>query len=259
MKHLRWAALGAALALVALAAGACGGDDSSASTPTKAAASSPAAAPSPTPTPPPWQGKKITFAVVPASDQQKLLDDNKALKNYLEKALPGLTVDLFTGPSYAVVVEAAKSEKVDFVIWGPFSYIEAKDTGAKIESALATVADASSKPGYYSLIMARADSGITKLDDIKGREDSLTIAYADLGSTSGFLAPNKMLKDAGINISILDKHQLIAGGHDKDILAVFQGTTKLGGTPSGEVEIVDLELFGQGFTLLLDDFHQAVV
>src|SRR5262249_42520102 len=144
-------------------------------------------------------------------------------KTYLEKTLPGLSVELFTGPSYAVVVEAAKSEKVDFAIWGPFSYVEAKDTGAKIESALATIADANSKPGYFSLVMARADSGITKLDDIKGKEDSLTIAYADLGSTSGFLAPNKMLKDAGIDIVKLDKHQLIAGGHDKDILATYQG------------------------------------
>src|SRR5262249_48664418 len=89
------------------------------------------------------------------------------------------------------------------------------------------------QPGYYSTLVTRADTGITKISDIKGKEASLSIAYADPTSTSGFLAPSKMLLDAGIDLATLNKNQLFAGGHDKAILADFQGKTKLNGTNEG--------------------------
>ena len=231
-----WLVLGAILAVVAISA-ACGGDDDTTS---GTQGPKPTAAPTstPTPDPEPWKGKTITFALVPAEDTAKLLDSNKILKEYLEKALPGLKVDLFTGPSYAVVIEAAKSEKVDFISFGPFSYVIAKDTGAKIEAALATQADPNTPPGYWSTIYARGDSGITKLQDLKGKEDTIPVALVDPGSTSGYLAPSNMLKSAGLDLAKIWKNQLIAGGHDKSALAVYQGKTKVGA--SYEAMLYDL-------------------
>ena len=219
---LAMAAIGAVLAA------ACGGDNAGAKTTTVPAGTTTTAANSPAPAAPAWKDKKITFAVVPSEDTAGLIEKNKILKEYLEKALPGLTVDLFTGPSYAVVIEAAKSEKVDFIVFGPFSYVIAKDTGAKIESALATQADPNTKPGYWSTMYVRGDSGFTKLEDLKGKEDTTPIAFVDPGSTSGYLAPNNMLKMAGLDLAKIQKNQLLAGGHDKTALAVYQGKTKVG-------------------------------
>ena len=43
--------------------------------------------------------------------------------------------------------------------------------------------------GYYSIGFARADSGITSIDDAKGK----VFAFADPNSTSGYLVPGAEL------------------------------------------------------------------
>ena len=43
--------------------------------------------------------------------------------------------------------------------------------------------------GYYSIMVARKDSGITKLEDLKGKK----LGFADPDSTSGYLIPNVSL------------------------------------------------------------------
>ena len=73
------------------------------------------------------------------------------------------------------------------------------------------------------------DSPIQKLTDLENKK----IAFVDAGSTSGYLLPMKMLKDAGIN----PKEIVFAGKHDSVIMMVYQGTVDAGATfyvaPSG--------------------------
>ena len=49
---------------------------------------------------------------------------------------------------------------------------------------------------YYSVIIVRGDSGIEKLDDLKGQ----TVAFEDPGSTSGYIMPKAHLLEQGYTL-----------------------------------------------------------
>ena len=127
----------AMVAVVGLSMAACGGDDDDDDT----AATVPAgatAAPTATPTinPEPWKGQQVRFGLLPSEDQQSVLESGKLLEKYLESQLKGLDVKLFVGPAYATTIEAMKANELEFAFFGPFSYVLAKDSGAKIEAAI---------------------------------------------------------------------------------------------------------------------------
>jgi phosphate/phosphite/phosphonate ABC transporter binding protein len=157
-----------------------------------------------------------------------VLESGKLLEEYLESELKGLDVKLFVGPAYAATIEAMKANELEFAFFGPFSYVLAKDGGAKIESAVAIQDVEGVPPSYYSVLYARGDSGVTSLKDLVGTEGKNKVAFVDAGSTSGFLAPSKMLIDGGVNIDEVRKGQILAGGHDKSAIATFSGQTQVG-------------------------------
>ncbi len=53
-----------------------------------------------------------------------------------------------------------------------------------VEPILTTV-QTDGSTGYHSIMVARKDSGITKLEDLKGKK----LGFADPDSTSGYLIP----------------------------------------------------------------------
>jgi phosphonate transport system substrate-binding protein len=50
---------------------------------------------------------------------------------------------------------------------------------------------------YYSIIFTRSDSGIKRVEDLKGK----TIVFEDAGSTSGYLLPKHFLQRRGLKLS----------------------------------------------------------
>jgi phosphonate transport system substrate-binding protein len=50
---------------------------------------------------------------------------------------------------------------------------------------------------YYSVIFTRADSGVKRLEDLKGK----TIAFEDAGSSSGYLLPKLFLQRRGLKLA----------------------------------------------------------
>lgn len=225
--------------LAVAATTACGGDDDD-DAGASPAASGATTAPTATPTinPEPWKGQKLRFGLLPSEDQQSVLESGKLLEKYLESQLKGLDVQLFVGPAYAATIEAMKAGELEMAFFGPFSYVLAKDSGAKIEAAMTIQDFENVAPSYYSVIYARGDSGITSLKDLIGKEDKIKMAFVDAGSTSGFLAPSKMLLDAGVNIDKIRDGQILAGGHDKSAIATAAGQTQVGA--SFEAMLYDL-------------------
>ncbi len=73
-------------------------------------------------------------------------------------------------------------------------------------------------PGYNSLILVGADSGITDISDLVGK----TIAISSYTSTSGWVWPANLLIDNGIN-PLTDITVLNAGGHNNAVLAILNG------------------------------------
>jgi phosphonate transport system substrate-binding protein len=63
----------------------------------------------------------------------------------------------------------------------------------------------------------RADSGITSLEQMRGR----SMAWADPNSASGFLIPRAALRQAGISPETFFGRTGFAGGHEQAIVAVL--------------------------------------
>jgi phosphonate transport system substrate-binding protein len=76
---------------------------------------------------------------------------------------------------------------------------------------------------YHSIGFARVDSGITSLDDMKGKK----FAFADPNSTSGYLIPLVELPQAGYSMEPGEYFAdvVFSGGHEQSIVGVATATS----------------------------------
>ena len=73
--------------------------------------------------------------------------------------------------------------------------------------------------GYYSIAFARKDSGITKLEDAKGK----VFAFAEPNSTSGYLVPAAEMTGAFGPLDQYFSEVKFSGGHEQTIVGVANG------------------------------------
>jgi phosphonate transport system substrate-binding protein len=89
------------------------------------------------------------------------------------------------------------------------------------------------EPTYKSIILTQADNDeIQSLEDIEGK----TFSFVDPSSTSGYLYPQKMLKDAGVDPEKDLAESRFAGGHDASILAIESGNVEAGASWDGQLD-----------------------
>jgi phosphonate transport system substrate-binding protein len=107
---------------------------------------------------------------------------------HLAKQL-GVDYSLVSTTDWAGMAVAMGSGQLDVAWMGPWGYIIANN---KTDcTAIATV-KYNEKPSYFAIIIAKPDLKITKFpDDTKG----MTISFADVGSTSGWLIPTYYTKE----------------------------------------------------------------
>jgi phosphonate transport system substrate-binding protein len=135
------------------------------------------------------------------------------------KAATGVSeVKMFPSPNYNGVIQGLLGGTIDIASMGAASYaaIALKDDKAVDPILTYTGSDGSS--GYYSIMVARKDSGIKTLADLKGKK----LGFADPDSTSGYLVPNVALpKDIGMPIKQYFSETGFGGGHENLVLAVL--------------------------------------
>ena len=86
------------------------------------------------------------------------------------------------------------------------------------------------QPYYYSIIVTKKGSGITGIQDLKGK----SFSFVDPASTSGHLAPKTLLLKNGINPD-KDMQTVFAGSHPTSLLSVWNGKTPAGATFEGNL------------------------
>ncbi|MDX2097656.1 MAG: phosphate/phosphite/phosphonate ABC transporter substrate-binding protein [Leptolyngbyaceae cyanobacterium bins.59] len=145
---------------------------------------------SPNPAPSPVVSKlpKLRFAVSDAKGMADLQKDYESLRGVLTKILE-TPVEFFPVDSYIAVVAALQQDQVDLVFTGPSEYVVMRSRTNVIPIA------AIERRDYYPVIVTRAESGIKTVKDLKGK----TIALWEVGSTSGYLGPLKLLIEAGLD------------------------------------------------------------
>lgn len=144
------------------------------------------------------------------------------------KAATGATeVQFFPSPDYNGIIQGLLGGTIDIAIMGASSYaaIELQKPDAVDPVLVAQQQDGST--GYHSIMVARADSGITDLASTEGKK----LGFADPDSTSGYLVPNVSLpNDLGKSIEEFYGETGFGGGHENLVLGVLDGTWDVGTT-----------------------------
>ncbi|KPF53709.1 phosphonate ABC transporter substrate-binding protein [beta proteobacterium AAP51] len=137
------------------------------------------------------------------------------LAQYLERAL-GLKVEFTPVSDYPAAVEALVNKKVDLVWFGGFTHVQAQlRSGGKI----IPIAQREEDTQFRSVFIAKTDSGIKTLADMKGKQ----VSFGSQSSTSGHLMPRSNLLDAGINPERDFRRIAYSGAHDATIASVVSG------------------------------------
>jgi phosphonate transport system substrate-binding protein len=137
------------------------------------------------------------------------------LAEYLEKQL-GMKVVFTPVTDYPAAVESMVNKKVDLVWFGGFTYVQAKlRSGDKV----VPLAQREEDTKFQSVFIAKTDSGIKKLNDMKGKQ----VSFGSASSTSGHAMPRGVLVQAGINPEKDFKRIAYSGAHDATIASVVSG------------------------------------
>lgn len=130
----------------------------------------------------------VRLAVTDLEGLEQLQREFGAFKNVLSER-SGLAVTFFPVPSRTAAVEALRARRVDLVLTGPAEYVIFRTRTDSMPIA------GFSRPSYFADLIVLADSGITRVEQLKDKK----IALGAVGSTSKHLAPMQILKDHGID------------------------------------------------------------
>jgi phosphonate transport system substrate-binding protein len=166
---------------------------------------------------------RITIGYNPAEKSALVEANGKRLSDYVKKKT-GLEVKTYVSDNYDALVQALKTGKVDFAFLPPFSFVKAEETA---DAKLLLKAVRKGRGVYYSAIIVRSDSGITKVEELKGKH----IAWVDKSSATGYLLPkDELIRKKGIEPESFLGKQSFLKTHDALVMAVFQKTADAGAT-----------------------------
>jgi len=162
------------------------------------------------------------LAFVPSTEAERVI----ASADRFTTLLSDKTGYVFEGKvptSYSAAIEAICTGKVHMGTLATFAYILAHE---KCGVDCALVSSRYGSPFYTGQIIAGADTGITKITDLKGK----TMCWVDAASTSGYIIPRIGLMAEGVDPDKDLAQQTEVGTHDGVALAVYQGDCDAGAT-----------------------------
>ena len=163
---------------------------------------------------------EFNIGLLGGENAQDRLASNECLRGYAEEAL-GVPVKLFAPADYNGVIQGLLGGTIDMAWLGASAYaaVYLADANAVTPVLVKTNLDGSFT--YHSIGFARADSGITSLEDMKGKK----FGFGDPNSTSGYLVPLVEIPQAGFSMEpgVHFGEVVFTGGHEQTIVAVANG------------------------------------
>lgn len=159
-----------------------------------------------------------------ASDR---LRSNECLRVKTEKLL-GVPTKLFAPADYNGVIEGLLGGNIDMAWLGASGYAKIYLTNPEAVEPVLVKVNTDGSFGYHAIAIARADSGIRSLKDMKGK----VFGFGDPNSTSGYLIPSIEIPAAGYSLEPGEyfKDIRFTGGHEQTIVAVSNGDIDAGVT-----------------------------
>lgn len=160
-------------------------------------------------------GNVLRVTTIPEEAATEQIRKFTPLANYLSQAL-GMRVEFNPVNDYPAAVEALVNKRVDLVWFGGFTHVQAnRRSGGRI----VPLAQREEDTRFQSVFIARTNSGITSLNDLRGRQ----VSFGSPSSTSGHLMPRSFLLAAGIEPERDFRRVAFSGAHDATIAAVVSG------------------------------------
>lgn len=183
----------------------------------------------------------IRIGLLGGENEADRLADNQCLIDKLPAALGVKQVQLFPAADYDGVIQGLLGGTLDIAGLGAAAYAAVYLQDPNAVQPFLTNVQTDGSTGYYSLMLARKDSGIATLADAKGKK----LGYADPDSTSGYLIPKVTLPAAlgGMDPEEYFSDVSFNGGHENNVLAVLDGKIDVGVTWSSGVGE-----FSEGYT-----------
>ena len=173
----------------------------------------------------PVYAETITFGVYTSDKPTAMYQKFKSIIDYLQDRITqngsNATVKLKIFPSYTAAVDALVEGNVDFMRFGPASYIMAKDRDENIR--LLAMEHKKNKKRFYGVFIVAKNSPINTIKELKGK----SFAFGNKNSTIGRYISQAELVKAGVRSADLTKYDYL-GRHDKVALAVAVGNYDAG-------------------------------
>jgi len=171
--------------------------------------------------------KEFRIGILGGENEADRLRNFQCMTEKLPAVLGVEKVSLFPAADYDGVIQGLLGGTLDYAELGASGFAKVYLADAKVVEPILTTVQTDGSMGYYSIMVARKDSGITKLQDMKGKK----LGFADPDSTSGYLVPTVTLPEAvGAPIKEFFGETGFGGGHENLVLEVLKGTFVAGTT-----------------------------
>lgn len=162
--------------------------------------------------------KEFNIGILGGENAQDRLTNQECFRAKIEETL-GVPVRLFAPADYDGVIQGLLGGTIDYAWLGASSFAKIQLTDPNAVELKLTKQNVDGSTGYYSIGFARADSGITSMDDAKGK----VFAFADPNSTSGYLVPGAELLASYGKLEDYFAEVKMSGGHEQSIVGVHNG------------------------------------
>jgi len=171
---------------------------------------------------------EFRIGILGGENAQDRMTSNECVRAYVEDLLD-VPTKIFTPADYDGVIQGLLGGTIDMAWLGASAYAKTYITDPEAVDVVLVKTNLDGSFAYHSIGMARKDSGIASLADMKGKK----FGFGDPNSTSGYLIPSveiPMETGATMENGAYFGEVVFTGGHEQTIVAVANGDVDAGVT-----------------------------
>ena len=172
---------------------------------------------------------EIRFGILPRLSAQEMHKMFDPLAEYLTKET-GEKVTIVVTKDFATYKDALQTGQFDLGFSNPIIYVQLKQRTALVPLALSAEKKAGTR--FRGLIIARKDSGIEKVQDLKGKK----LIFVDEDSAAGYIFQMLLLSKAGMDVNKDFTRLPFAKKHDNVTMAVYNKAADAGGIREDDLD-----------------------
>lgn len=171
--------------------------------------------------------KEFRVGIIGGENEADRLRNYTCMEGHLKETLGVEKVSFFPAADYDGVIQGLLGGTLDYAELGASGFAKIYLENPQAVEPILTTVQTDGSTGYYSIMVARKDSGIAKLEDLKGKK----LGFADPDSTSGYLVPLVTLPESiGAPVKEYFSETGFGGGHENLVLEVMKGNFDAGTT-----------------------------